>query len=237
MSEEYSKILTFEAAHRLFRNTQIPENVNNLTKLNLPRLIELLSNVTIHATEQMVNSNNTNKLHNSEIKFVKDKIMSYMVVDKLLEVQKFNLPKPDKENVKDIIEYQQIIDLKIEILVSKYVNQITNKTSEYIREILDNNKGSGECEEIILPKSLNDIIQKVKQSIGSKSKEQCIILEESIEKILILANREAKINKTKAKPGRPKKKDAIFSDDKSSEFMKTFLANYAKKKNEEMDEE
>ena len=234
-TEEYSKALISEAAYRLFRNTQIPENVNSLTKLNLPRLIELLSNVTLHATEQMVNSNNCNKLHKSEIKFVKEKILSYMIVEKLLDVPKFNLPKPDKENVKDIIEYQQLLDLKIEVMVSKHITLLINKASDFINEILNNNKRLGENEEIVWPKSLSDIIHKVRHSIGIKSKEQWIILEEAIEKMLFLTNKETKINKTKAKPGRPKK-IIPFNDNKSSEFMASFLAKY-NKKNEEMDED
>ena len=71
---------------------------------------------------------------------------------------------PDKEKIKDIIEYQQIICLKIEILFSQYANLIINKISIFIREILNNNKFLVEYEKIILTKSLilNGIIQKIK---------------------------------------------------------------------------
>jgi len=55
--------------------------------------------------------------------------LSFIIVNKLVEFQKFNLQKPDKENVKDIIEYQQLIELEIEVLVSKHVIPLTNKAS------------------------------------------------------------------------------------------------------------
>ena len=105
-AEEYSKSVLIDAAYRLFRNTQPPNDIINLVKLKLPRLIELISNVTLHATEQMVHSNNNGKLHPSEINFVTNKILSYMIVEKLLDTPSFNLPKPNPENVKEIIEYQ-----------------------------------------------------------------------------------------------------------------------------------
>ena len=75
-------------------------------KLNHPRLIELLSNAAFHEAEELVKDNNNHKIHKSEIKFVKNKILSFIIVNKLVEFQKFNLQKPDKENVKDIIGYQ-----------------------------------------------------------------------------------------------------------------------------------
>ena len=53
--------------------------------------------------------------------------------------------------------------------------------------------------------------------------------------MLFLTNKETKINKTKAKPGRLKK-IIPFNDNKSSKFMASFLAKY-NKKNEEMDED
>ena len=66
MLEKYSKAIISETAYLLFRNTQITENMNTLTKLELQRLI-VYSNVTLHETEKFVKANNNNKLHNMKL--------------------------------------------------------------------------------------------------------------------------------------------------------------------------
>ena len=70
----------------------------------------------------MVHSNNNGKLHTNEINFVINKILSYMIVEKLLNIPIFNLPKSNPENVKEIIEYQQIFELKLEVTISNFVS-------------------------------------------------------------------------------------------------------------------
>ena len=50
--EEFNKAIYTEAAIRLFKNGNPPENVTKLAKLKLPRLIELLSNAPHHIIEQ-----------------------------------------------------------------------------------------------------------------------------------------------------------------------------------------
>ena len=83
-TEEWTKAIPNDTAYRLYRNTQPPKNVLNLVKLRLSRLIELLSKVTTHAIGQLIRSNNNGKTHNNEINFVTDKILSYMIFEKLL---------------------------------------------------------------------------------------------------------------------------------------------------------
>ena len=225
-TEEYSKSVLMDAAYRLFRNTQPPNDIINLVKLKLPRLVELISNVTLHATEQMVHSNNNGKLHANEINFVTNKILSYMIVEKLLDIQSFNLPKPNPENVKEIIEYQQIFDIKVEITISNFASPLIKKAKEYINEILEINKKIGAKEEISWPNSLSNIIVKVRQSLCNKKKEQWIIYEEAIEKIINISAKQNLTENHKAKPGRPKK-NKTYSDidiNHSSKFMMDFLA-------------
>ena len=147
-AEEYSKFVLIDAGYDLFRNTQTPNDIINLVKLKLPRLIELISSVTLHATEKMVHSNNNGKLHPSEINFVTNKILSYMIVEKLLDSPLFNFPKQNPENVKEIIGYQQLFDLKLKIIISNFVSPLTKKAKEYISEILEINKKIGIKEEI-----------------------------------------------------------------------------------------
>ena len=81
--------------------------------------------------------------------------MSYIIVNKLLEVQKFNLQKPNKENVKSVIEFQLLFDLKIEILINKHVEPIIDILSDFIKEILEKNKLLDKDEEINWPKFLS----------------------------------------------------------------------------------
>ena len=62
-----------------------------------------------------------------------------MIVEILLDIPIFTLPKPDPENVKEIIEYQQIFDLKVEITISNFVSLLTKKAKKYTKEILEIN--------------------------------------------------------------------------------------------------
>ena len=72
--EEFNKAIYTEAAIRLFKNGNPPENVTKLAKLKLPRLIELLSNAPHHIIEQMVRSNTKGSPHPTETMYAKEKI-------------------------------------------------------------------------------------------------------------------------------------------------------------------
>ena len=102
----------------------------------------------------MINSSNAGKLHNSEIKFVNDKFLSFLIVDKILQVKPFALPKPDKESLKDIIEYQQMYDLMIEVLVAKHATGLIKQAADYTSQVLNLNKEIQYNDDIIWPKPL-----------------------------------------------------------------------------------
>ena len=104
--EEFNKAIYTEAAIRLFKNGKPPENVKKLAKLKLPRLIELLSNAPQHIIEQMVLSNIRGNPHPTETMYAKEKILSYLLIDNILNINEPQIPKPDKEKIHELIEYQ-----------------------------------------------------------------------------------------------------------------------------------
>jgi hypothetical protein len=65
--QNYEKELYLQACYRLFKNQNPPENLYELAKLKLPRLIELLSNAPQHIIEQMIFSNKRGTIHETEI--------------------------------------------------------------------------------------------------------------------------------------------------------------------------
>ena len=186
----------------------------------------------------MINSSNAGKLHNSEIKFVNDKFLSFLIVDKILEVNPFALPKPDKESLKDIIEYQQMYDLMIEVLVAKHATDLIKQAADYTSQVLNLNKEIQYNDDIIWPKPLQEVITRVRQSMGNKTKEQWVIYEEAIEKILVLSAKENRKIKIKSRPGRPRKFHTSIhtvEDAKSSLFMEAFLSSNTLNECEDMD--
>lgn len=148
-----------------------------------------------------------------------------MIIEKLIDVQLFNLPKPDYENMKNIIEYQQIFDLKTEFLVAKHISTLSKQANDFINEILELNTHLGENEDIVWPKPLCNTIQNVRRQLGDKSKDQLVLLEDAIEKTLSLTAKQSLTLKLQAKPDRPRKNKipTNIKNNKSSEFMANFL--------------
>ena len=54
----------------------------------------------------MVHSYRKGNPHETEIKYAKEKILTYLLLDTILDIKEFQIPKPDEENINDIIEYQ-----------------------------------------------------------------------------------------------------------------------------------
>ena len=102
--EGFNKAIYLEAAIRLFKNGNPPENVTKLAKLKLPRLIELLSNAEQHVIEQMILSNIKGNSHPTETMYAKAKILSYLLIDNIININKPQIPKPDKEKINELIE-------------------------------------------------------------------------------------------------------------------------------------
>jgi len=74
---------------------------------------------------------------------------------------------------------------------------------------------------------LSNLIQKVRKSIGNKSKEKLIIIEEAIKKIMILAKRNENPIKWRVKS---KEKNILFNDDKSTDLWHLSFQISQKKK-------
>lgn len=232
--KEFENEVYKEAAVRLFRNNRVPENIYKLSKLKLPRLIELLSNAPIHIIEQLIESNNKKNINENEIKYGKEKIISYIIVEKIIDIKEFDLEKPNKEDLNEVLEYQQMFDLKIEIMVEKLMHETKIKADNYIDNILEINKNKKENEEIKWPEGIKKTIKYVKDNIGNKSKEKWEILEASIEKAINLLKRNIIADKNKKKVGRPKqykKNDNNYS----ALFMENFLNPKTNFNHEKMD--
>ena len=224
--DEFDSAINIEAAVRLFKNGNPPENVKKLAKLKLPRLIEIISNAPYHIIEQMVHSYRKGNPHETEIKYAKEKILTYLLLETILDIKEFQIPKPDEENINDIIEYQQIFDLKIEIMVENKIKTIKNKVEEVAQEIIQiNSDSTNDKSGIKLPKNLENIINRVRNEIGNKNKKIWIILETAVEKALQFNNIKYKEKKEKNRVGRPKKykNKSENNENKSSIFMENFL--------------
>ena len=144
-------------------------------------------------------------------------------------MQPFNLQKPNKDDIKEILEYQLVQDLKIDIIVKEAYDEIKDKTEKMTKQIINMNKNKNE--EYIYPDEFNKIIKNIKQNIGNKSKEQWAIFESAIEKITKLIRDGKYKDKHIRRVGRPKiKKNEDIN--REAKFMERFL----KKKEEENNE-
>ena len=136
-----------------------------------------------------------------------------MIVEKLIDTPPYKILRPSQDNIEEIIEYQQIFDLKQKFQFPRICYRIRANKQRIKRE-----------EQISQPTPLKNTIQKVRQTLCDKIKDQWIILEESIEKF----NKIDKIEKLKSKPGRPKKSKItnakISNNDQSAKLMMDFLS-------------
>ena len=202
--EIFDKIIYEEAAKRLYRNEEIPIEVKRLTKCKLPRIIELISNAPKHIIEQMIDSHNKLEEKKPIIEYGKQKIIEYLLTKELLDIQPFNLIKPNIEDLKELIEYQQIFEMKTEIIVLDKYDTIIKKGENEVKALFLLNEKKTENYEY--PNELAKAIQLVRERIPKLNKEQWIIIETAIEILLNIYNKKDIENKIKRKVGRPKKK-------------------------------
>jgi len=52
-----------------------------------------------------------------------EQILGYISIKKALNFETPNIEKPNQENLKDILEHQQLYDLKIDILIGKIYDE------------------------------------------------------------------------------------------------------------------
>ena len=96
-------------------------------------------------------------------------------------------------------------DLKIDIELRKHKDLILAKTEDIIKEIINKNKDNT-TDNPILPTTLTDIINNVRNGMPQTNKEKWFMLECSMDKLETMVFREPQNFIKKKKLGRPKKK-------------------------------
>ena len=224
--ETFDNVIYEEAAKRLYKDGQIPLEIKKLTKCKLPRIIELLSNAPKHIIDQMIDSHNKKKDNETIVEYGKQKIIEYLIVNELLDMQPMNLTKPNLENLKEILEYQQIFEMKVEIIVKDKFEEIKKKAESEIKTLFILNENKKDNFEF--PDYLSKIITNVRGKIPSKSKEQWLFIETAIEITLNIIKQDKIKVKVKPKVGRPKKRQEEEEQARSANFMEKFVNFRAK---------
>ena len=119
------------------------------------------------------------------------------------EAPKIKKPE-DRDNLNDIIEYQQLYDLYIIDKVNKIEQNINEKTKEVIKQINEDNQIKKE--EAKIGTLLSQSIEWVRENIPNWKRKKLDYAESLIERIKLIQKQN--INQTeyvKKKPGRPKK--------------------------------
>ena len=73
-----------------------------------------------------------------------------------------DLDPPDENNLKQLIEYRRIYDLKIDLELAKHKEEIIENTEQLIKEIIDANK-KNISDILIIPDQLQIIIIQVRK--------------------------------------------------------------------------
>lgn len=183
--EEYEKTIYQEAAKRLYRNQNIPEYVTKLAKAKLPRILEITSKAPTHYIEGTI-KNNILKKQEPDISEIKKNIAltiaQYILIQEMGGFDIEEIDKPDPEDLRQLIEYQQLYDLKIDIELRKHKDLILAKTEDIIKEIINKNKDNT-TDNPILPTTLTNIINNVRNGMPQTNKEKWFMLECSMDKL------------------------------------------------------
>ena len=141
--EEYEKIIYKESAKRLYRNQQIPDIATRLAKTKLPRILEITSNAPLHFIEGTIKTNILKKKEPDIQELKKNLSMTisqYILIQKIGANNILDLENPDPNDLKQLLEYQQIYDLKIDLELSKHVKSTIHDTEDIINEIISEKK-------------------------------------------------------------------------------------------------
>ena len=204
--KEWDQIIKEEAITRLFKNNNIPQNYLKLKDLKHPNLIEALSNAPTHIIKELIIKHIKSRkepqtfiLHSE--KYIKPYILLCLLEND--EAPKIKKPE-DRDNLNDIIEYQQLYDLYIIDKVNKIEQNINEKTKEVIKQINEDNQIKKE--EAKIGTLLSQSIEWVRENIPNWKRKKLDYAESLIERIKLIQKQN--INQTeyvKKKPGRPKK--------------------------------
>ena len=178
----------------------------------------------------MIDTQNKNQPVDEPNKYAREKIAQYYLLNKIINIEPFNLHKPNKDDIKEILEYQLIQDLKIDIIVKEEYDEIKDKTEKMTKHIINMNKNK--TEEYAYPDEFNKIIKNIKQNIGNKSKDQWAIFEIAMEKIIKLIRDGKHKDKHMRKVGRPKIKKNDEDLKNEAKFIESFLQKKEEKNNE-----
>ena len=205
--DEFEEEIYNQAAIRLHRNKTIPEKVKNLSKANMPRLLELTSNAPQHLIEEVIRQKiiDSEDIQEETIgKMIHEQILGYITINQTLECEIPKIEKPNQENIKDILEYQQLYDLKIEIIVDKKFEEIETQTKQMINKIIKSNQYN-KSKIPKIPIELLETMEKTRDTIPAQGKNKWLMEETILEKIVEKYKLNFINTKIKKKPGRPKK--------------------------------
>ena len=131
-------------------------------------------------------------------------ISQYILIQKIGANTILGLENPDPEDLKQLMEYQQIYDLKIDLEINKHIESTISDTEDIIKEIISRNTNN--LSDIpIIPNKLLTIINQVRNGIPQCDKSKLFMLECSIDKFEQLIYKHIKLKTKKQKVGRPKK--------------------------------
>ena len=151
-------------------------------------------------------------------------ISQYILIQKIGANNILDLENPDPNDLKQLLEYQQIYDLKIDLELSKHVKSTIHDTEDIINEIISENKKSM-SDQPNIPNILLTIITQVRNGIPQCDKSKWFMLECSIDKFEQMIYKEIKLKTKKQKVGRPKKQESNKNNDMDNEIksMMKFL--------------
>ena len=222
--EEWDKLILEDAANRLFKNCIIPEKIINISKQKVPRLIELLSNAPIHIITQEVSNFLLKKQQNNECeKCIKKHILNYIIMEKTIDIPEIDLPKPLTNNIKELIEYQNIYQFHIQkITISKYdeaYKEAVKMTNAMLQDKYTDKKNI-----TIKAEHLNRINQ-IREKITYGSKDYLIQWEEIFGFTNFKFINSNYKEEMKRKPGRPKNKENKNKDRGNQMSIENFFQN------------
>ena len=130
-----------------------------------------------------------------------------------------NIQKPNNENINELLEYQQLYDLNIDIAFEKIKDESKKTSESIIEEIITLNK-NGDKNNPIIPQQLQTYMTNVRANIPNLSKERAYMCEAILEKISADILNTNYFCENKKKPGRPKKvKEESFFNSKIDDIF------------------
>ena len=216
--DEFEEEIYNQVVIRLYRKKMVPNKAKNLSKANMPRLLELTSNAPEHLIEEVIKQKIIDKKDPEEEnieKMIYEQILGYISIKKALNFETPNIEKPNQENLKDILEHQQLYDLKIDILIGKIYDETQEQTKKIIKEIINLNKYN-KTKTSIIPTEFKNLITEIRLQLPEQTKDKWLMEETILEKITEKYRNNYRKDENKRKPGRPKAHPKTKTDNQTS---------------------